>query len=45
MAQLRESEASLERQLEAGFDGDIGKPLNLKEFLDTVRATVERKTT
>jgi two-component system cell cycle response regulator DivK len=27
----------------AGFDGYIGKPLNLKEFLDTVRATLERK--
>jgi two-component system cell cycle response regulator DivK len=26
----------------AGFDGYIGKPLNLKEFLDTVRATLER---
>ena len=22
---------------EAGFDGYIGKPINLKEFLDTVR--------
>ena len=28
---------------EAGFDGYVGKPINLKEFLDTVRATVERK--
>ena|SRR5258705_11985216 len=28
---------------EAGFDAYIGKPINLKEFLDTVRATVERK--
>ena len=28
---------------EAGFDGYIGKPINLKEFLDTVRATLERK--
>lgn len=27
---------------EAGFDGYISKPLNLKEFLDTVRATLER---
>ena len=27
---------------EAGFDGYIGKPINLKEFLDTVRAMVER---
>ena len=27
---------------EAGFDGYIGKPLNLKEFLDAVRTTVER---
>ena len=28
---------------EAGFDGYIGKPINLKEFIDTVRATLERK--
>ena len=28
---------------EAGFDGYIGKPINLKEFLDTVRSTVERR--
>ena len=28
---------------EAGFDGYIGKPINLKEFLDTVRATLERQ--
>jgi two-component system, cell cycle response regulator DivK len=27
---------------EAGFDGYIGKPINLKEFLDTVRAVLER---
>ena len=27
---------------EAGFDGYIGKPLNLKEFLDTVKAILER---
>ena len=27
---------------EAGFDGYIGKPINLKEFLDTVRAMLER---
>jgi two-component system cell cycle response regulator DivK len=27
---------------EAGFDGYIGKPINLKEFIDTVRAMVER---
>ncbi len=27
---------------EAGFDGYIGKPLNLKEFLDAVRTTLER---
>jgi len=27
---------------EAGFDGYIGKPLNLKEFLESVRATLER---
>jgi two-component system cell cycle response regulator DivK len=26
---------------EAGFDGYLGKPLNLKEFLDTVRAMLE----
>ena len=28
---------------EAGFDGYIGKPINLKEFLDTVRGMLERK--
>ena len=28
---------------EAGFDGYIGKPINLKEFLDTVRVMLERK--
>jgi two-component system, cell cycle response regulator DivK len=28
---------------EAGFDGYIGKPINLKEFLDAVRAALERK--
>ena len=27
---------------EAGFDGYVGKPINLREFLDTVRATLER---
>jgi DNA-binding response OmpR family regulator len=27
---------------EAGFDGYIGKPLNLKEFLDAVKAMLER---
>ena len=27
---------------EAGFDGYIGKPINLKEFLEAVRAMVER---
>ncbi len=27
---------------EAGFDGYIGKPINLKEFLDTVRDTLAR---
>src|SRR4051794_32256021 len=30
---------------EAGFDGYIGKPLNLKEFLSAVAATLERKRT
>jgi two-component system cell cycle response regulator DivK len=30
---------------EAGFDGYIGKPINLKEFLDTVRAMLERNNT
>ena len=29
---------------EAGFDGYIGKPINLKEFVDTVRAMVEGET-
>ena len=28
---------------EAGFDGYIGKPINLKEFIDTVRAMLERE--
>jgi two-component system, cell cycle response regulator DivK len=28
---------------EAGFDGYIGKPINIKEFLDTVRGALERK--
>ena len=28
---------------EAGFDGYLGKPLNLKEFLDAVKAMLERK--
>jgi two-component system cell cycle response regulator DivK len=27
---------------EAGFDGYLGKPLNLKEFLDTVRAVLDK---
>jgi two-component system cell cycle response regulator DivK len=29
---------------EAGFDGYLGKPLNLKEFLDTVRTMLEKGT-
>ena len=29
------------RITDAGFDGFIGKPVNLKEFLDTVRITLE----
>ena len=29
------------RITDAGVDGFIGKPINLKEFLDTVRRTVE----
>ena len=28
---------------QAGFDGYIGKPLNLKEFLETVKRLLERK--
>jgi len=28
---------------EAGFDGYIGKPINLKEFLDAVRTMLERE--
>jgi two-component system, cell cycle response regulator DivK len=28
---------------QAGFDGYIGKPLNLKEFLDAVRTMLEKK--
>ena len=28
---------------EAGFDGYIGKPINLKEFLDTVRNMLESR--
>ena len=31
------------RITDAGFDGFIGKPINLKEFLETVRKTVEGK--
>ncbi len=27
---------------EAGFDGYVGKPINLKEFLDTVRRMLEK---
>ena len=27
---------------EAGFDGYVGKPINLKEFLDTVRDALDR---
>jgi two-component system cell cycle response regulator DivK len=27
---------------EAGFDGYIGKPINLKEFIETVRTMLER---
>ena len=29
------------RITDAGFDGFIGKPINLKEFVETVRRTVE----
>jgi two-component system cell cycle response regulator DivK len=29
---------------EAGFDGYVGKPINLKEFLDAVRDILARKT-
>jgi two-component system, cell cycle response regulator DivK len=29
---------------EAGFDAYVGKPINLKEFLDTVRNMLERRT-
>ncbi len=28
---------------EAGFNAYVGKPINLKEFLDAVRAALERK--
>jgi two-component system cell cycle response regulator DivK len=28
---------------EAGFDAYVGKPINLKDFLDAVRAALERK--
>jgi two-component system cell cycle response regulator DivK len=28
---------------DAGFDGYVGKPINLKEFLDTVSTTLERR--
>ena len=28
---------------EAGFDGYVGKPINLKEFLDAVRVMLEKK--
>ncbi|HSS71747.1 MAG TPA: response regulator [Casimicrobiaceae bacterium] len=29
--------------MEAGFDGYIGKPINIKEFLDSVRTALERR--
>ena len=29
--------------MEAGFDGYIGKPINIKEFLDAVRTALERR--
>ena len=29
---------------EAGFEGYLGKPLNLKEFLETVRAMLKKST-
>jgi CheY-like chemotaxis protein len=28
---------------QAGFDGYIGKPLNLKEFLEAVRSMLEKR--
>jgi two-component system cell cycle response regulator DivK len=28
---------------DAGFDGYVGKPINLKEFLDAVRTALERR--
>ena len=31
------------RITDAGFDGFIGKPVNLKEFLETVRQTLESR--
>ncbi len=33
------------RITDAGFDGFIGKPINLKEFLETVRKTIASKPT
>ena len=30
---------------EAGFDGYVGKPINIKEFLEAVRHAVEHKST
>ena len=30
---------------DAGFDGYIGKPINLKEFVETVRRSVEGRAT
>ena len=32
------------RITDAGFDGFIGKPINLKEFVETVRKTLEHST-
>jgi two-component system, cell cycle response regulator DivK len=32
------------RIIDAGFDGFISKPINLKDFLETVRKTVEGRT-
>jgi CheY-like chemotaxis protein len=28
---------------EAGFDGYVGKPINIKEFLEAVRSTLEER--
>ena len=41
MPRLVDHEARRREITDAGFDGYIGKPINLKEFVETVRRSVE----